>query len=97
MDASFTASTNSTVTSVAVQADGKVLLGGSFTNVNGTTVGFFARLNADGTLDTGFNVGGAGTDSYIISVAVQADGKLVLGGNFTSVNGTPRDQWYRAA
>ena len=78
----------------AVQADGKLVLGGLFTSVNGsavsttTGVNCIARLNADGTRDTAFNAGLGGANSAVYSVAVQADGKLVLGGQFTSVNGS---------
>jgi uncharacterized delta-60 repeat protein len=98
VDASFTASTDAAVNSVAVQADGKMVLGGRFTSVNGsvvsTTTGVnrIARLNADGTLDTTFNASGGiglgGANNFIYCVVVQADGKLVLGGNFTSINGS---------
>ncbi|MES2467188.1 MAG: delta-60 repeat domain-containing protein [Verrucomicrobiota bacterium] len=98
VDASFTASTNDIVLSVAVQADGKLVLGGFFTSVNGSTVSEttgvnrITRLNADGTRDTAFNTSGSsglgGANGSVYSVAVQADGKLVLGGQFTSVNGS---------
>ena len=43
--------------SVAVQPDGKVLIGGDFTTVNGTNRNGIARLNADGSLDSSFNPG----------------------------------------
>lgn len=48
------ASINLTVYAVAVQSDGMVLIGGGFTSVHGTTINRIARLNSDGTLDTGF-------------------------------------------
>ncbi len=81
---------------MAVQPDGKLVIGGGFTSVNGsalsstTGVNCIARLHADGTLDSSFNssggVGLGGTDNYVNSVAVQPDGKLVIGGAFTRVN-----------
>ncbi len=43
------------ITSVAYQADGKILIGGFFTTYNGTARNRIARLNSDGTLDTTFN------------------------------------------
>ena len=91
LDADFNpgTGTNSSVNSVAVQADGKILIGGRFTSYNGTGRGGIARLNADGSPDTGFN-SGAGTNSSVNSVAVQADGKILIGGTFTSYNGTDR-------
>jgi uncharacterized delta-60 repeat protein len=84
------AGANSYVNSVAVQSDGKVLIGGEFTTYNGTSRGYVARLNADGSLDTGFLATGAGANSYVNSVAVQSDGKVLIGGDFTTYNGTSR-------
>ena len=45
---------------------------------------YFFRVNADGTLDTAFNPGPNGT---VNSIAVQADGKILVGGNFTTLGG----------
>jgi uncharacterized delta-60 repeat protein len=73
------------VVKVVVQADGRILLGGSFTQVNGVTHNNIARLNADGSLDSSFN---ANTNDQVSTVAVQGDGKVVVGGIFTQVNGT---------
>ena len=59
------AGANSEILVVAVQADGKVLLGGNFTTVDGTTRNCIARLNTDGSLDTAFDPGiGAATGVY---------------------------------
>ncbi len=80
----------STVDSIAVQSDGKVLIGGNFTTVNGTARGRIARLNSDGTLDTGFGNGLVGASSSVSAITVQADGKVLIGGFFTTVNGTTR-------
>jgi uncharacterized delta-60 repeat protein len=77
------------VTAVALQSDGKVLIGGFFTTVGGTARNFIARLNADGTLDNGFNPG-TGANSAVLEVAAQPDGKVLIAGFFTSVNGTAR-------
>jgi uncharacterized delta-60 repeat protein len=74
---------------VALQADGKVVIGGLFTSVDGTSRGRIARLNADGSLDTGFNPG-SGADDRVVGLAVQADGRIVLGGHFTTVGGVTR-------
>jgi uncharacterized delta-60 repeat protein len=77
------------VNSIALQPDGKVLIGGSFTAVNGTNRNGIARLNANGSLDSSFNPG-TGANGYVISVALQPDGKVLSGGYFTTVNGTNR-------
>ena len=76
---------------VAVQADGKVLIAGAFTRIGGISRKFFARLNADGSLDSSFNPG-TGPDEKVSAVAVQGDGKLLIGGHFTSFNGTGRNR-----
>jgi uncharacterized delta-60 repeat protein len=54
LDASFNASLNGSVASIALQPDGKVILGGGFTTVNGAAKSYLARLNADGSLDHSF-------------------------------------------
>jgi len=78
------------VDSIAVQSDGKILIGGLFTSYNGTSRGYVARLNTDGSLDTGSLATGAGANSEVWSIAVQSDGKVLIGGNFTTYNGTGR-------
>jgi uncharacterized delta-60 repeat protein len=78
------------VYAVAVQSDGKILVGGGFTAFKGANRNGIARLNANGSLDNGFNPG-AGTDGSVSSVALQRDGKVLIGGSFTSVNGTNRN------
>lgn len=81
---------NFLVTSAAVQVDGKVLIGGYFNSYNGTTKVAIARLNSDGSMDTGFNTGGAGPNSAVAAITLQADGKILIGGFFTNYNGVSR-------
>jgi uncharacterized delta-60 repeat protein len=77
------------VQTVAVQADGKLLVGGRFTSYNGNAAApdYVLRLNANGSLDSSFNPGGRGLDGEVLTVAVQADGKLLAGGIFSAYNG----------
>jgi uncharacterized delta-60 repeat protein len=82
--------TNNRVYAVAVQTDGKVLIGGSFTTVNGTARNRIARLNGDGSLDTSFDPG-TGANNTVRSVIIQSDGKVLIGGDFTEINGTSRN------
>ena len=77
------------VDSFAVESDGKLLIGGSFTVINGTSRNRIARLNADGSLDSGFDPG-TGINSGVSSIALQSDGKIVIGGYFTVVDGAAR-------
>jgi uncharacterized delta-60 repeat protein len=78
------------VRAIAVQNDGRILIGGSFTSVGGTPLNRIARLNADGSVDPSFD-SGSGLDNAIRSIAVQADGKAVIGGDFTTVDGVTRN------
>jgi uncharacterized delta-60 repeat protein len=82
------------VLAVALQSDGKIVLGCAFGNVDGSSRPGIARLNADGNLDNGFNPG-SGANNVVRAVAVQADGKIVIAGDFTSVNGAPRNRLAR--
>ncbi len=76
--------------SVAIDSDGKVLTGGAFTTYNGTNVpDNLARLNTNGSVDGTFNTGGSGFMGLsVYSIALQANGKILVGGNFTTYNGT---------
>jgi uncharacterized delta-60 repeat protein len=77
------------VSSVSVQSDGKVLVGRNFTTVNGVGRNYIARLNPDGTLDSTFQNGLSGANNIVRSIAVQSDGKVLIGGEFTAINGVP--------
>ena len=84
LDATFNSSTgaNSDVETIAVQADGKIIIGGFFTSYNGTSRNRIARLNADGSLDATFNpgTGASGNSSYFVqTTALQADGEIIIG------------------
>ncbi|MBU0492901.1 MAG: hypothetical protein KKB13_13725 [Chloroflexi bacterium] len=74
----------------AVQADGKVLVGGQFTLVDDTTHNRIARLNPDGSLDPGFATG-SGANGPVRAIALQSDGKIIIGGSFTQFNGSTRN------
>jgi uncharacterized delta-60 repeat protein len=83
---------NSPVNDIKVLPDGKILIVGTFTGYNGgQTRRGIARLNADGTLDNSFTIGtGVNLFNPIWSVDIQSDGKVIIGGEFTSFNGIPR-------
>ena len=72
------------VDALAVQGDGKLLVGGAFSKVNNTNRVRIARLNANGTLDLSFNPG-SGANGVVRAIAVQADNKILIGGDFTQV------------
>ena len=78
-----------TVSTVAVQSDGKAIIGGDFNLINNVSRSNPARVNADGSLDTTFNPG-SGFDVAPSKIVVQSDGKILVGGSFTSLNGAAR-------
>ncbi len=80
---------NDEVYAIARQGDGKVLIGGIFNSVGGQTRIGLARLNADGTLDTGFV---PNLNAGVIDLVLQPDGKILIGGYFTSVDGQARNR-----
>jgi len=81
----FNPDANASVTSMAVQADGKILVVGNFTNLCNQPRNGIGRLFQDGTLDLTFNPGSSAHGQGIYSLAIQPDGKILLGGSFISV------------
>lgn len=74
------------VADMARQPDGKIIVGGEFTTFNGQACNRIARLNADGSLDASFNAG-TGANDTVNSLLLQPDGKIIVGGTFTTFNG----------
>jgi len=74
------------VRTVAIQSDGKILVGGTFDNYDGVTVGNIARLNSDGSRDSSFN-SGIGFNNGVEKIVIQPDGKILVGGFFVSYDG----------
>jgi uncharacterized delta-60 repeat protein len=87
---SIGSSTSSRIDCLAVDADGAVTFGGPFHNLNGTPSVYAGKLDAAGVIDTTFSSGllssmsiEAGADA----IAIQPDGKVVVGGNFNTAGG----------
>jgi uncharacterized delta-60 repeat protein len=78
----FTTTNNNLVSALAVQADGKILVGGKFTSWSGQTQPYLARLTAGGTLDSSFAPLANGP---VACLALQPDGQIVVGGSFTKL------------
>src|SRR5439155_16874757 len=87
---SFDPNANSDVRSIVVQADGKILVGGDFflTSIGGQTRNRIARL--DGTTGAADSFD-PNANSFVDSIAVQADGKVLAGGAFESIGGQTRN------
>jgi uncharacterized delta-60 repeat protein len=87
---------NGTIFSIALQKDGKLLIGGNFTRVNGRVHNRLARLNRDGTTDLTFMNELSGVlyknsaAGSVYCLALQTDGKILLGGEFDEIHGLSR-------
>src|SRR5208282_869382 len=91
----FNPNPNGIVTALALQPDGKVLMGGYFTQIQpfggpGTGNGHIARVNPDGSVDTSFTpIAG----DVVRTIVLQPNGQILIGGQFTTVqpsgSGTP--------
>jgi uncharacterized delta-60 repeat protein len=79
------------------QPDGKIIIGGAFTRVAGVPRNCVARLNADGSLDPAFAAGSGVTNvpnafpPMVRAVALQPDGKVIIGGRLGYVDGQARE------
>ncbi len=94
LDSGFNPGANSWVQCLTLQSDGRILVGGNFSLLGGEAHGLVGRLNVDGSLDRSFNpviAGDSFTNPWILSVSVQADGRIWLGGIFLSVGGQRRN------
>src|SRR5207253_489419 len=89
LDTAFDPNANGTVAAIAVQADGKILVGGQFTSIGGQTRNYIARLDATTGLADSFdpNINGF----YVSSIAVQANGKILVSGFFQGIGGQGRN------
>ncbi|MDD5648888.1 MAG: hypothetical protein PHF86_00480 [Candidatus Nanoarchaeia archaeon] len=90
VDPSFNIGTgfDSQLDSLCIQADNKILVGGSFSTYDGSSYRSIIRLNSDGTVDPSFNIGtGFEIFTSVYSLNVQSDGKILVGGGFTSYDG----------
>jgi uncharacterized delta-60 repeat protein len=85
---------NGPIYSIAVQNDGKILIAGNFTSVAANGPAYVARLNLDGTVDSGF-ITGTGPDAAVNAAAVHSSGRIILGGAFTNFNGLSRNRFAR--
>jgi uncharacterized delta-60 repeat protein len=90
-----TAGASADVAALALATDGSadLYIGGSFFSYNGAAnIRRITRLNSDGSLDTGFDIGSGGTAGFNSSVAgivaaADGSGDVYVGGSFTSYRG----------
>src|SRR5258705_584080 len=86
---------NDLINALAIQPDGAIVIGGFFTQFNGVGRSGIARLNTNGSIDTGFDPGEGVEQLFVYpqvhTIALKGDGKIVIGGFFKNVNGAARD------
>lgn len=88
LDGTFAAvTTDGVINAITYLPDGKSLIGGAFSTINGVQQGKIARINSDGTLDSTFNQNMSGFNGAVSKIIVRADGKLSVGGSFGTYNG----------
>jgi uncharacterized delta-60 repeat protein len=87
------------VDGIALQPDGRIVIGGDFNYLGGVYCGNITRLNSDGTRDASFGaVGLMSTPTpdgfsyfpYFSGVSRQEDGKVIVSGRFRGANGVLR-------
>jgi uncharacterized delta-60 repeat protein len=90
-DATYTVGTGTDggVFDIKLQSDGKLLVVGGFTTFYGGSPGRIGRLNTNGTVDGTFSTS-IGANFSIISLDIQSDGKVIVGGQFTAIGGVSR-------
>ncbi len=82
------------INDVAIQADGKILIGGSVQNAAGNNV-CIVRLNTNGSFDNSFDDNGYLVTDFLyfdsaLKIALQSDGKIVMCGSFDNKTGLVR-------
>lgn len=81
---SFNPGADNSILALAVQTDGKIIMGGYFTNLAGGAANYIGRVNLNASLDTNFV---ASADGLVTCLAIQPDGKVVVGGTFANLDG----------
>ncbi|ACB73602.1 putative Ig domain-containing protein [Opitutus terrae] len=83
------------IKAMGLQLDGRILIAGGFVSYRGERRLYVARAEPDGSLDSTFQTNGTGPGGLIEHLVLQRDGKIVLGGTFTTYNGTPQAKLVR--
>lgn len=93
LDGTFTSGTgpNNQIYAITELKSDSLMIGGTFTQYNGTAKARFARLTPDGVLDGSFVIG-TGANAQVSTIAEQSNGKYLIGGKFATINGTARQQ-----
>jgi uncharacterized delta-60 repeat protein len=77
------------ITAAVLQSDGRIVVAGRFTSFNGFTHNRVCRLNANGSVDQTFGLGN-GINNAALALALQSDGRIIVGGQFSQIDLTQR-------
>ena len=78
---------NGIIHAIAIQSDGKILVGGDFINIGGQPRKYIARLDPVTGLADSFD---SNPNNSVSSLAIQSDGKILVNGSFGAIGGQPR-------
>ena len=90
VDGDFSTSANGAVRSIALMENGRILIGGDFTSVEGAERGCVASIERDGDLDAAFDTS-AGANGIVRQVVALPGGKCVVMGDFNNFAGHSRN------
>jgi uncharacterized delta-60 repeat protein len=85
---------NGAVTTIAIDSNGKIYIGGSFSTYKGVSAWNIIRLNPDGSKDTGFD-NSTGFNTFVRAIAIDSNGKIYVGGTFSSYKGVEANEIIR--
>lgn len=98
IDSSFNIGTGFNITpslnDFCIQPDGKIIVAGNFTSLNGSACNRIVRLNPNGSIDNTFNIG-SGFNDIVNRIVLQPDGKILVIGEFNQYNGYNRNSIVR--
>ncbi len=80
---------------IKIQSDNKILVCGTFSTFSGISASGIIRLNSDGSKDNSFVYGSGISPQFVSTLAIQNDGKILLGGNFTTYSGISANRLIR--
>jgi len=96
LDLTYNPNANSEIYAIAIQSDGKAIIGGYSATVSGSNRNRLARINTDGAVDLTYdpNVDRTTTAGLmrVTAIAIQSDGKAIIGGDFTTASAAPRNR-----
>jgi uncharacterized delta-60 repeat protein len=78
------------INALSLQADGKAVIGGAFTNFNGQSAWYLARLNPSGVLDETFTPSIAPVWGGVLALRTDGAGRVIVGGEFYKISSAQR-------